>query len=407
MAEPTALFVAPSVPARTGNGLAMRLGMFLEALSRVADTHLVIVPAFGPPPATTALPDELGVATTVLDLTGKADTHLSLIMRIADPAERLAQFRRLGRGTRHSRLSSPVLNEIAAIAAAHPPTLLHVGRLYLGAAIAGVKAPLKTLDLDEDDAWSWRSGAQAGVAPDWADAEAEAETRLLSSLMPAVTRFFISGPADAARLQQGHPGIALETINNAVHVPAETPHRDDGRTLLFVGAFGYAPNADGMRWFIREVWPKLTSINPAPRLLLAGRDIPPDLHQQHGRAGIEVLGAVKDVAGAYASATLAIAPLHSGGGTRIKLMEAAAFGVPIISTPLAAAGLSFGTDSAMWLAEDAEAFAAAIADALARPAERRLRAGLASAAVGTYYDRTIVIEQLSRSFAGLLAPLAR
>ena len=109
------------------------------------------------------------------------------------------------------------------------------------------------------------------------------------------------------------------------------------------------------------------------------------------------------LAPAYAAATLTIAPLRSGAGTRIKLIEAAAHGVPIVATSLAAQGLAFAAPKSLWLADSAGGLADAVIEALADPAERGRRAASAAAIVRQSYDRAKLVGRISCRFRELLA----
>jgi glycosyltransferase involved in cell wall biosynthesis len=120
------------------------------------------------------------------------------------------------------------------------------------------------------------------------------------------------------------------------------------------------------------------------------------------RPEIEIRGRVAALDAVYAEATIALGPLLSGGGTRTKLIEAAAHAVPIVATSRAAAGLDYLENSA-WLAEGAEPFANALRSALAAPEERRRRAETARAAAKLRHDRNGIISALAERFAQMLA----
>jgi glycosyltransferase involved in cell wall biosynthesis len=108
-----------------------------------------------------------------------------------------------------------------------------------------------------------------------------------------------------------------------------------GGNILFVGSLRYMPNVDGLLWFIRCVLPRI----PGARLRIVGH-APPLSLRAHARKGrVEFMGYVEDLAPAYRDAALAIAPMRSGGGTRLKILEAGAHGVPVVASPQAAAGL--------------------------------------------------------------------
>ena len=104
--RPRALFIAPAMPALSGNGLAMRLGMFLEGLAAVAAVELVVLPIVGPATASAALPEKLGIMPVIIPVAGRADTVFGLIARIKEPRARAAAFGKYGRGSLR-RMSRP------------------------------------------------------------------------------------------------------------------------------------------------------------------------------------------------------------------------------------------------------------------------------------------------------------
>ncbi|CAN7244732.1 glycosyltransferase family 4 protein [Devosia sp. LjRoot16] len=399
--RPRALHIAPIMPARSGNGLAMRQGMFLEALSRSFETRLVVLPVVGRDDAPAALPDELGVPATVIPVAGRQDTHFSLLARLADPAARLSAFRSYGRSSLASHLSSPVLAELRAAVGAQRYDLVHLGRSYLGDALQVLDAARATVDLDEDE-WTSHREIAATLEPGdpvgsaWAAAEADAMAALIGRQAPRFAARFISSRLDAALIEQRHPTTAgLEVIENAVNVPAETHRRDDGATLLFLGSFGYAPNVDAANWLVEEIWPLIQRHAARPlRLLIVGRDAG-RVGQLGQRDGIEVEPDIEDVASAYGRATVFLAPLRAGAGTRLKLLEAAAHRVPLVTTPLGARGLPFESGKHLLLADSVAGLAEAVLDTVADARASATRVEAAWSIVRSQYQRGGVIERLA------------
>lgn len=401
--------IAPAVPATTGNGLAMRLGVFLEALSRVAETDLVVVPVAGGIGELPALADRLGVATRSVPIIGRADTHFMLLSRIIDAGARLAAFRAYGRGSLAAFLSVEVLAELKAAVAGTDYDLVHVGRAYLAEAGLAIGGKCLSLDIDEDDATAHASMAVIARrrgrhdAAGWALAEAAAAERLLGRTWPIFSATFIAGAWEGAALRARHAGIRPEVVPNCTPMVARPDRRDDGRTVLFVGSYGHAPNVDGIDRFVRRVWPSVCARSARmPRLLLAGRDPPAAVLALGGRAGVTVLGPVDSVAEVYARATVAIAPLRAGGGTRIKVIEAAAHGVPMVATSLAARDIFPGRFDWGWVADDESGLTEALLAALADRSERRRRAALARAFVRSTHDRQAVVDRLAARLASLM-----
>jgi polysaccharide biosynthesis protein PslH len=403
-----ALHVAPIMPARTGNGLAMRQGLFLEALSRQFETDLLVLPVADRPDRPPALPDELRVRTKVIPVAGRADTLFSLLSRMADPAARAAAFAAYGRSSLAAHVSAAVLEDVRQVAGKAQYDLVHVGRSYLAEVMAAVDPEVAaTLDLDEDEWTSYRElaeGARATDAPRaaWLEAEAVAMSRLTAGSAPRFASHFISSQVDADRIFQQHRALKIEVVANAVALPAEARRADDGATVLFLGAYGYAPNVDAATWFGGTIWPLVREQMPEARLVLAGRDAE-RIAALAASPGVEIVGEVADLAEAYAKATLFVAPLRAGAGTRLKLMEAAAHGVPMVTTTLGARGLAFVPERDLLVADAPEAFAEAVTRALGDRAASERRAASALAVVRQHHDRTKTIERLACRLGELAA----
>jgi glycosyltransferase involved in cell wall biosynthesis len=110
--------------------------------------------------------------------------------------------------------------------------------------------------------------------------------------------------------------------------------------VVFTGAMDYHANIDAVTTFAREVWPKLHAAAPQLVFTIVGRKPAPAVCVLSGREGIEVTGMVPDVRPYYGEAVAAVIPLRVGGGTRIKILEAMAAGVPVVSTTVGAEGLA-------------------------------------------------------------------
>jgi glycosyltransferase involved in cell wall biosynthesis len=155
------------------------------------------------------------------------------------------------------------------------------------------------------------------------------------------------------------PGARLRYVPNVVDVAAiePLPQNPDARRAIFVASFVYPPNANGLRFLIDEVFPRVWAELPDARLTLVGRGLQ-ELPSSDPR--VEVLGFVDDLRAAYASASCALVPLLQGGGSPLKFIEALAFGVPVIATPRAAAGLEVSDGRDCVIADGADAYAAAV-----------------------------------------------
>jgi len=163
-----------------------------------------------------------------------------------------------------------------------------------------------------------------------------------------------------------------------VHRPLGYQRCDNGKTVLFVGSEGHVPNRVGVFKFLDEVWPLVVQRNREARVRVVGMgDWPGTLTDYDGRQNVDVVGFVDDLAAEYASASVAVSPIYEGGGTKIKVLEAMAFQVPVVATPHSCRGFVEPVVDVASVAEAPEDFAAAILELLEDDG-RRAETGVAS-----------------------------
>ena len=173
--------------------------------------------------------------------------------------------------------------------------------------------------------------------------------------------------ADAAIVCSGADkrmlGGSAVVIPNGYDLPAELPaRRAQGMppTLLFIGFFAYEPNSDAAFWFAREVLPLIQRELPSARLRLVGETGGrQDVVELAGQPGVEVVGQVADIVAELSQATVSVAPLRIGAGTRIKILEGFAAGLPVVATTVGAEGLDAIPDKHLLIADTAADFSAA------------------------------------------------
>ena len=133
--------------------------------------------------------------------------------------------------------------------------------------------------------------------------------------------------------------------------------------------FAYEPNRDGLRFLLEEVLPRVWDELPDARA--GARRAPAWSSRSPHDPRVEALGFVDDLRAPTRARACAVVPLLRGGGTPLKLVEALAYGLPVVATPRAVAGLDVRDGEHCLLADGADAFAAAL---VARAARRRRRA---------------------------------
>jgi glycosyltransferase involved in cell wall biosynthesis len=171
------------------------------------------------------------------------------------------------------------------------------------------------------------------------------------------------------------PKARVVSVDNGVDTAYYAGAGDGGtpRHLVFVGSMSYYPNVEAAVSFTRDIWPALRERLPKDaQLIFVGANPAPEVLALRSVEGVQVTGTVDDTRVYYRDALAAIVPLKTGGGTRLKILEAMAAGVPVISTPLGAEGLAVksGTDLVIAEAGDREAWVRGILG-LAESAERR------------------------------------
>jgi sugar transferase (PEP-CTERM/EpsH1 system associated) len=172
--------------------------------------------------------------------------------------------------------------------------------------------------------------------------------------------------------------------------------------LLFTGKMDFRPNVDAALWFGQQVLPLIQSQRPGTTFAIVGQRPHPRLEVLRHKPGITITGTVADVRPYIAGATVYVAPLRVGGGTRLKLLEAMAMGKAIVSTTVGAEGFPVGQGQELVLADDPAEFAQATLDLLENPLRRSELGPAGQAFAHANYGWDTLVPQLERVYeAGL------
>jgi glycosyltransferase involved in cell wall biosynthesis len=176
--------------------------------------------------------------------------------------------------------------------------------------------------------------------------------------------------------------------------------------LVFTGAMDYPPNVDAACWFGNEIWPALQQKIPALGFKIVGRNPAPQIVELGNRNGVQVTGTVADIRTYVAGALALVVPLRSGGGTRLKILEAMAMERPVISTKVGAEGLEVTPGTDILIADDAEQFVNHV-DFLVKSPEASKNLGKAGRRlVVEKYDWRVCLSGLEQLYGVLLGSAA-
>jgi glycosyltransferase involved in cell wall biosynthesis len=196
----------------------------------------------------------------------------------------------------------------------------------------------------------------------WDLLDASRWARLQRDIASAVDRVVVCSDADRRRVGTTNCTV----VPNGYPEPSEVGVGDGGTVpaqLLFVGPLTYEPNLFAAEWLVREILPRVRERVPGAGLTIVGEHEGVPLRRLQVD-GVELAGWAPDVTPHYRAAGVAVTPLHSGGGTRLKVMEALARRVPLVSTSFGCEGLDLVSGRDLLVADDPVAFADACIAAL-------------------------------------------
>jgi polysaccharide biosynthesis protein PslH len=197
--------------------------------------------------------------------------------------------------------------------------------------------------------------------------------------------------------------IVPNGVDTTYFVPSSS--QTERGVLLFTGRMSYEPNADAVCYFAEQVLPLVRRECPQARLHIVGAAPPPRVSALASNA-VVVHGQVADIRPYFATAEAVVVPIRTGGGTRLKLLEAAASGKAIVSTSLGAEGLAFAAGRDLLIADAPATFAAAIVAVLGDGALRDTL-GSHARARARQYDWAAIGEGFRHIMATVYSRVAR
>lgn len=369
------LFLTPWHPWPPDNGSRIRVSQLLRAL---ATRHEVSLLTFAGEPGA---PDAAGLA------------DLSLCRRAVVLPERAFARKAVGR---LRGLLSPVPSHLHAIPMAgmeqaardllakHPAQAIIASTTGVARLVARLPVPVRILEEHNFLGRMMHDRYQAAAGPiararAWATWRKDlAWERRLFAGYDLVT--MVSEEDRAGVSAMGCATTRIEVVPNGVDVAACAAVRTQplADTVIYPGALTYSANLDAVTWFAREVWPALRSRRPGATFTVTGKTEGVDLAGLSGVPGLHFSGYLADVHPTLAASQVCVIPLRQGGGSRLKVLEAMALGVPVLSTSKGIEGLDLVGGRHCLVADEPTSFAAELQRLLDDPALGR---GLAAAAL--------------------------
>jgi len=192
---------------------------------------------------------------------------------------------------------------------------------------------------------------------------------------------------DRERLRQAGVRTRIEVIPPSIEVKKGRPNAS-GRYILHVGTGHWPPAADGIRWFLRAVFPRIQRMVPGVEFWLAGAP-PADLSGTRVPDGVRVLGYVEDLEPVYQEAAVFVVPLRVGSGVRLKILHALARGLAVVSTAAGCEGLGLVDGVHGRIANSAEEFADAVVELLEHPGLRKRLGDAGQAFVREHFNHQV------------------
>jgi glycosyltransferase involved in cell wall biosynthesis len=368
MGKKRLLYVSTAAPAPTGGGTVMRAASHIKVLSELFDVTLAIVGNHG---------SEAETHECLAADVRRACVSVVVVSRrspISRPLQRMPSFR--------ARVLFEALWPTPPKFAPYRPALAELGRRMAGERFdvvhcfrlnTGLLRLLKrhgiifgrsVLDFDSYESQAEFRSIKAfrtliGTrlsAVSWL--KAVIWWVLESLLIPSFDDVVVSSEFDRQRLRRRFPGTRWHVVPNTVAEPPEfNPLGSDRFTFLFVGHLGYLPNWDAVLFFCTHVLPVLRRNAPGKfRVLIVGR-AGGDRDRLTAIKEVRLVVDPPDLTAYYGQSDAVIVPLRGGGGTRVKILEAFSYGLPVVSTTIGAEGLDVTPCSDIIIADGAEAFA--------------------------------------------------
>lgn len=252
--------------------------------------------------------------------------------------------------------------------------LVHIDTLWMAVHRHAVKGlPVVVSDHNvEYRVLEKRAGLESGIARRFWSTQARRMRNFEIRVLNESTCTVAVSDADTEGLRQLVPAARVFTVPNGVDVDFFQPDWTAPRknVVVFVGNMDYQPNVDAVRYFTGSIWPMVHHERPDSEFVVIGARPPAVVRKCGEIPGVKILGFVDDVRPYLQTASVYVAPLRVGGGTKLKVLTAMACGAAIVSSPVGAEGIDFENGREMWVEDTPESTADRILAVLRNPNEQ-------------------------------------
>lgn len=300
--------------------------------------------------------------------------------------------------------SGAALRRIAELASEQPLDVAHVENTTLGGHVAHVRSRARVLVHHnvESDLFRQRAAADRRfVRRLFTRLDTWKMRRFEQQVGPRFGAHIACSQEDARRLHEIMGAVPVCLVPNGVDLEYFAPREpapNGTKDVVHVGGLNWSPNLHGASWLVEDVWPRVRQAEPDAMLKLVGRMGEAPVAYWRKRGGVVCSGEVDDVRPFFANALVSVVPIHVGGGTRLKILNSWAMGIPVVSTTKGCEGLAARDGENLLVADTAETFSAATIRLLRTPG---LRAALASAArklVEAEYSWERIVEKTESAY---------
>lgn len=204
-------------------------------------------------------------------------------------------------------------------------------------------------------------------------------------------------------LPEKEASITVIPIAVDTKVPLRDPALAQPMHILTMGTLYYPPNADGIRWFLNEVFPLIQRAFPEVILTIVGKNPPVDFIQTAHKSGgrVHVTGYVPDLNPYFADASVMVIPVRAGGGMRVRILEAFARGMPVVTTTVGLEGIQATPGLDVLVADAPADFANSTIRLLTDPALQHQLSNNGRRLAQEKYDWQVVLNQLDKVYESL------